>query len=118
MIEMCLKTNTILLQCNFYQFQYLMTTCLSTVEISQNFDVSLLPKEHHQGFWTFLQVNDANACKNRYYSITIHFLSVSVFHNNMSMYGENNQKFWRFALTKRTSSEMLKIFTSKWYKCV
>ena len=27
-------------------------------------------------------------------------------------------KFWRFALTKRASSEIMKIFTSKWYKYV
>ena len=32
---MCLKTDTVLLQYNFYQFQYFITTCLCTVEICQ-----------------------------------------------------------------------------------
>ena len=32
---MCLKTDTILLQYIFYQFQYFITTCLCTVEIYQ-----------------------------------------------------------------------------------
>ena len=32
---MCLKTDTILLQYTFYQFQYFITTCLCTVEIYQ-----------------------------------------------------------------------------------
>ena len=32
---MCLKTDTILLQYNLYQFQYFITTCLCTVEIYQ-----------------------------------------------------------------------------------
>ena len=33
--DMCLKTDTILLQYTFYQFQYFTTTCLCTVEIYQ-----------------------------------------------------------------------------------
>ena len=32
---MCLKTDTILLQYTFHQFQYIMTTCLCTVETNQ-----------------------------------------------------------------------------------
>ena len=32
---MCLKTDTILLQYTFYQFQYFITACLCTVEIYQ-----------------------------------------------------------------------------------
>ena len=32
---MCLKTDTILLQYTFHQFQYFITTCLCTVEIYQ-----------------------------------------------------------------------------------
>ena len=32
---MCLKTDNILLQYTFYQFQYFITTCLCTVEIYQ-----------------------------------------------------------------------------------
>ena len=32
---MCLKTDTILLQYTFYQFQCFITTCLCTVEIYQ-----------------------------------------------------------------------------------
>ena len=37
----------------------------------------------------FLEVNDINVFKNWYYSITIHFLSVSIFHSNMLIYGGN-----------------------------
>ena len=32
---MCLKTDTILLQYTFYQFQYFVTTCLCTAKIYQ-----------------------------------------------------------------------------------
>ena len=32
---MCLKTDTIILQYTFYQFQYFIKTCLCTVEIYQ-----------------------------------------------------------------------------------
>ena len=32
---MCLKNDTILLQYNFYQFQYFITTCLCMVKIYQ-----------------------------------------------------------------------------------
>ena len=32
---MCLKTNTVVLKCTLYQFQYFKVTCLCTVEIYQ-----------------------------------------------------------------------------------
>ena len=48
----------------------------------KTFDASLLPKEHHQNYWTFLQ--DNNIClKTDTILPTINFLSVSIFHNNM-----------------------------------
>ena len=37
---MCLKTDAILLQYTFYQFQYFITTCLCTVEIYQEMSKS------------------------------------------------------------------------------
>ena len=42
-----------LLQYTFHQFQYFITTCLCTVGIYQQMDISLLPKEHHPNYWKF-----------------------------------------------------------------
>ena len=39
---MCLKTSTILLQYTLHQFQYLITTCLCTVEIYQQMFQSII----------------------------------------------------------------------------
>ena len=50
-----------------------------------NFNLSLLPKEHHQKYRKFLQLNDINVFKKLYYSIAIHFLSVLAFHKSMPM---------------------------------
>ena len=43
---MCLKTDTILLQYTFYQFQYFITTCLCTVEIYQEMFQSNISNEN------------------------------------------------------------------------
>ena len=56
---------------NVQQPQFVITGCL---QIQSN---------------KFLQVNEINVFKNWYYSFTMHFLSVSIFHNNMPMFGGN-----------------------------
>ena len=52
------------------------------------------PKKHHQKYWKFLQVNDINVFKNWYYSIPIHFISVSIFLNNMPMFSSIWSPTW------------------------
>ena len=45
-MQMCLKTDTILLQYTFYQFQCFITTCLCTVEIYQEMFQSNISNEN------------------------------------------------------------------------
>ena len=64
-------------------------------------DVLLLPKEHHQNYWKFLQVN--NICLKTDNSTTIHLLSVSVFQNNMPTWMKSiNEGLSQNVLTEMT----------------
>ena len=53
---MCLKTDTIILQCTFYQFQYFITTC-NNIENRKSFFITLRMKTFpRQGLNDILEI--------------------------------------------------------------